>query len=75
MGRSQQLGMFMMAIAAIQMLIVNDRRHAAKLPVIALPVVTAVGIECPDLLGRLDDGEHRARPCRARIRDAIPSVV
>ncbi len=44
MGRSRQLGMFMMAFSALQMLIVLVGAMRRSYLVIALPVITAVGV-------------------------------
>ncbi len=44
MGRSRQLGMIMMAVAAVQMLIVIIGAMRRSYLVIALPVVSAVGL-------------------------------
>ena len=46
MGRSQQLGMFLMAGAALQALIMLIGMARRSYLVIALPVATAVGIVC-----------------------------
>ncbi|HZP58569.1 MAG TPA: hypothetical protein VFC53_13620 [Dehalococcoidia bacterium] len=44
MGRSRQLGTIMMAVAAVQMLIMVIGLLRRSYLVIALPVVTAVGV-------------------------------
>ena len=65
MGRSKQLGTFLMIGAAVQALIMLIGTMRRSYLVIALPVLAADG---PDqracVLGRLDAGEHRARPRR-----------
>ncbi|HEX5478558.1 MAG TPA: hypothetical protein VFY79_02435 [Dehalococcoidia bacterium] len=76
MGRSQQLGMIMMAVAAIQMLIVVIGTMRRSYLVIALPVVTAVGIVSA-LTFWVGWTMANTEPDLAELeaQDAIPSIV
>ena len=76
MGRSQQLGMIMMAVAAVQMLIVVVGALRRSYLVIALPVVTAVGIASA-LTFWVGWTMANTEPELAELEssDAIPSVV
>jgi hypothetical protein len=76
MGRSQQLGMIMMAVAAVQMLIVVIGALRRSYLVIALPVVTAVGVVSA-LTFWVGWTMANTEPDLAELeaRDAIPSVV
>jgi hypothetical protein len=76
MGRSQQLGMIMMAVAAVQMLIVVIGALRRSYLVIALPVVTAVGIVSA-LTFWVGWTMANTEPELAELesQDAIPSVV
>jgi hypothetical protein len=76
MGRSQQLGMIMMAVAAVQMLIVVIGAMRRSYLVIALPVVTAVGVVSA-LTFWVGWTMANTEPELAELesQDAIPSIV
>ena len=76
MGRSQQLGMIMMAVAALQTLIVVIGVMRRSYLVIALPVATAVGVMSA-LTFWVGWTMANTEPELAQLesQDAIPSVV